>query len=170
MTNYVNLIGFSVMERSTNTVYTPCIITATFGVYSREIAIDGLPGPSEDTLYIVSTDVARYGANHLGRKDLVTPDDLTPEKIDGRMLMSFRRFVNYGVHDPEIVSSPELPDASCVRHRNGDEYRIFAGPDCVIDEATGLAKYLYRDRQDPQGVLWIRDWELMEDGRFERVY
>lgn len=46
-------------------------------VYDRQFSyISGLPEPEKGTLYIVSSIVAIYAAQHLNRADLVTPNDL----------------------------------------------------------------------------------------------
>lgn len=66
---------------------------------------------------------------------------------------------------------PKFQDGQIVRHvKTGVEYRIFAGPDRAKNEATGWCVYIYRERSNPLGTLWVRARESMEeDGRFEVV-
>lgn len=64
----------------------------------------------------------------------------------------------------------KFQDGQTVCHvKTGGEYRVFAGPDRTRIERTGEPAYIYRQRGEPGGTLWVRPQAEMEDGRFEAL-
>jgi hypothetical protein len=61
----------------------------------------------------------------------------------------------------------KFDEGSLVKHvKTGNEYRIIEGPDTCRLESTNKPAYAYRD---DAGILWVRDAEEMEDGRFQYI-
>jgi hypothetical protein len=188
---YINLLGMAIElpdgtlidPQKTGYPFDPVQLACLTRIISG-VQVDDLPVPVPGNIYIVTRDVARFASEWLDRTDLVTPDidvqDLRdPSKMvrmacpgspnQERWVLRVRYFMNLSakVWKPAYpgTATPLYPDARVVQHdKTQDAYRIYLGPERLIQESTGIGHYAYRERNSP--IIWLRPWYEMEDGRF----
>lgn len=68
-----------------------------------------------------------------------------------------------------IIKSMFQVYETVLHKKSNSVYMIICGPDKTRLEATNTPAYAYRKDDEPEGIIWVRSQEEMEDGRFESI-